>query len=426
MTAKETSAGIAFLCDQYGVILDVMRDEIGMGDRLAPGQTLADVADKASDEKIKNFLNELVEEGAAFDWEINVPMRGRLITLQFGGSRADSQRYMVVAAQSQRAALKLYEDLLQISNEQTNALRESMAASNRLGRKLHEYESVYRDLTAVNNELMDLQRQLHKQNAELVRLNKEKNQFLGMAAHDLRSPLGAIQAFADLLLGEMRNTLTDDEQSEILQTIRDESRSMLSMVEDLLDITSIEAGTVHLNIKEVDVEALVQRNVQRNRMLAAAKQIDLGAEFEPNLPTLHADPGKLEQVLNNLISNAIKYSHHGTQVLVSVKSVEPVKSVGTSADEGPQSAILLSFQDQGMGIDPAEVDRLFRPFGKTSNRTTGGERSTGLGLTIVKRIVESHGGTVDVESERGRGSIFRVLLPLHQPQKASTELGSGR
>jgi signal transduction histidine kinase len=405
MSGGSVSAGVALLCDEHGLIESVMRDEIGLDERLATGQTLYDMADRASGEKITNFLAELTSEQAAFDWEINVPVHGKLVTLQFGGSRTDPGRYMVVAAHSQRAAQRLYEDLLQMGNEQTNALRAAMADKSRLERKLDDFNSVYEQLSAVNNELVGLQRQLHKQNAELVRLSQEKDRFVGMAAHDLRSPLGIVHIYADLLFSDIGEGLGEDHK-DILWTIRDQSAKMLAMVEDLLDIARIESGTVRLNLEKVDPTQLIQRNVQRNRLLAAAKQIELKVHCEPDLPMIRADAGKIDQILNNLISNAIKYSQSETETTVTATFAQH----GANSVPGP--ALSITVKDQGIGIAPSEQALIFQPFGRTSNQTTGGESSTGLGLSIVKKMIESHRGEISVESASGVGTTFLVILPL--------------
>jgi signal transduction histidine kinase len=260
------------------------------------------------------------------------------------------------------------------------------------------------ELTRINNELVNLQRDLAKKNAELVSLNEQKNRFLGMAAHDLRGPLGVILSYSSFL-EEDAGHLLDDEQKEFVTTIKTTSRFMLQLVEELLDVTVIESGHLVLNPEPVDLCALTRRMVQMNRVFADHKNIAiegtiLDADASPTV-MVEADPGKIGQVLTNLLTNAVKYSPSGTTVSVAIQ-VDDTRATVSVSDEGP-------------GIPADELPKLFRTFGQTSNRPTAGESSTGLGLAIVKRIVEGHGGHVHVESTPGVGSTFSFSLPRNQP-----------
>ena len=234
------------------------------------------------------------------------------------------------------------------------------------------------------------------QNHELDLLNQQKNQFLGMAAHDMRNPLFVIEQFASILTGGMVGSLSD-EQEQLIDRIRANSEFMLRLVDELLDITKIESGTLQLNAEPTDLVDFIERNVALNRVVAEAKEIDLRFESPPALPPIEVDAAKLEQVLNNLISNAVKYSHNGTRVDVLL-----ARDAGT---------VRLSVQDEGQGIPADEQAELFEPFHQTSVRATEGEKSTGLGLAISKRIVTGHRGRIWVESEEGVGSTFHVELP---------------
>jgi signal transduction histidine kinase len=164
-----------------------------------------------------------------------------------------------------------------------------------------------------------------------------------------------------------------------------------------LDVAAIESGNLKLDLQPVDFAKLVQTNLNRNRLIAAHKNITLELEAE-SVPMALFDPAKMEQVVDNLITNAIKYSPPGSCARIRLQLV---------GDE-----ILLSVQDEGPGIPPAEMDKLFKPFQRTSVKSTGGEKSTGLGLAIVKRIVTGHGGRIWVESQTGLGSVFYVAVPI--------------
>lgn len=258
-----------------------------------------------------------------------------------------------------------------------------------------------KELQEVNQKLLEAQRELREKNKELEKVNAQKDRFLGMAAHDLRNPLGHISTVADILLEDLDGKITP-QQRELLEITRSSSHFMLDLVNDLLDIAKIESGKLNLNLQETDLAALVSRNVAQNTALADKKQIHLEVEVPDDLPPLTVDPGKIEQVLNNLISNAIKYSYPDTTVKIQLAR--------------QNDGVLLSVADAGQGIPVDEQDKLFQPFERTSVTTTGGEKSTGLGLAIVKRIVEGHHGKIWVESSPGKGSTFYVLLPMTQPQ----------
>jgi signal transduction histidine kinase len=252
------------------------------------------------------------------------------------------------------------------------------------------------ELLAANNDLHDLSRELHQRNAQLEELNNLKNQFLGIAAHDLRNPIGIILSFSELVLDTDTEPLTDT-QREILEMIRESSEFMLKLLHNLLDIAAIESGNLSLERVPVDLALLVRKNLVRNRLLADKKHIEIVEDVAHDMPTVLLDAGKIEQVLNNLVTNAIKFSNAGTTVTV------------CCATENEN--VLISVRDQGQGIPESEADKLFKPFSRTSVLATAGESSTGLGLAIVKRIIDGHGGSIVVESVVGEGTVFRISIP---------------
>jgi len=231
---------------------------------------------------------------------------------------------------------------------------------------------------------------------QLEQLNQLKTEFLGIASHDLRNPIGSILVLAELLGDEVSEVL-GAEQLGYLSDIRSLSKFMLELVEDFVDISSIESGNLHLNHRPSDLHKLLEHNVRLNAKLARKKCIHVDLQIEGALPILSVDEGKIEQVLNNLISNAVKFSQPGTAV-----------EVRAAVQDG---GVLISVHDQGPGIAEAERVKLFQPFGRTSVRSTAGERSTGLGLAISRRIVEAHGGHIWMESQVGLGSVFLFTLP---------------
>lgn len=246
--------------------------------------------------------------------------------------------------------------------------------------------------------LRESQQLLLQANTALSVTNKQLNQFVGIAAHDLRNPLTAVLGFAKLLRRPGQENPPTVQQDRFLTNIQSASEFMLRLVNDLLDVSRIEAGELNLDPRPMNLPALVEANLMLSRLHAEEKQIAIALEVGPDIPPVNVDPDKMEQVLSNLVSNALKFSEPGTEVRVSVHRF---------AD-----TIRLSVADAGQGIAEAERDNLFRPFSTTSTKTTRGEKSTGLGLVIVKKVVDGHGGRIEVDSQPGRGSTFTVVLPI--------------
>jgi len=383
-----------------------VRDDVHLSMRVSVGMPVSNLVDPAAQGKMAGFLAELQTREAAYDWEILVSIEGTLVPFHFAGARLEAG-YLIIAARSRNGLTQLNEELMLINNEQTNISRatakELALAVNRRGD--HD-DAIYEELTTLNNEMANLQRELAKKNAQLGQLNEQKNRLLGMAAHDLRTPLGAILSYAEFLEDDV-SVILNGEQREFLTRIRDLSDFMLHLVSDLLDVSAIEAGQLNLDRQPTNAIHLIQRVVKLSSVLAAKKEI--AVQFDPpdTSPELTLDAGKIEQVLDNLISNALKFSHSGTRVQVRL--------------ECTQEAVIVAVQDEGQGIPASDLPKLFRAFSRTSVRSTGGEKSTGLGLAIVRRIVEGHGGRIWVESKVGKGSTFFFTLPV---QAANAEPGT--
>jgi PAS domain S-box-containing protein len=239
--------------------------------------------------------------------------------------------------------------------------------------------------------------QLAAKNAQLAELNDVKNQMLGMAAHDLRNPLHVVNAASSLLLDKLARDVSEAEKRDLLDRIYKNSEFMLNLIDDLLDVAKIETGRLDLTLATGDLCGLIEENMAMNRVLARKKGIRLDFAPERGLPALRFDGSRLEQVLNNLISNALKFSPPGGTVTVRASRVD--------------GSVVVSVHDHGQGIPAKELELLFKPFSKTSVHSTAGEKSTGLGLAICRKIVEGHHGRIWAESEVSKGSVFSFSLP---------------
>lgn len=239
-----------------------------------------------------------------------------------------------------------------------------------------------------------LRNALRMSNQRLARLNEEKNRFLGMAAHDLRGPIGTIGVFADLILADVGNQLGSD-NVRALQTIKRSSTAMVHLIEELLDMSKIESGKHSLQLSHFNLKEFIDQRICQYSRMAQKKNIIL--EWACDGVTVCADAEKLTQVMDNLISNAMKYSWPGSRVRVEGHSLV--------------ECVEVRVQDWGPGISDAEIKKLFDPFFRGAAKPTAGEQSTGLGLPIVKGIISEHHGQVGVSSELGSGSIFWFRLP---------------
>ncbi len=233
---------------------------------------------------------------------------------------------------------------------------------------------------------------------QLSRANAAKNKFLGMAAHDLRNPLASIRGLSEFLRDGVVGPMTPD-QLELVTTIRDASQQMLEMVNDLLDVATIEAGELKLSITPTDLVDLIAKSVALANIEAAKKKTRIEMQADTPALVLETDAAKMKQVIDNLLSNAVKYSPPGSAVTVLIHR------------DDSQGACIFSVRDEGPGIPENERDKLFKDFGRLSVQPTGGEKSTGLGLAICRKIVEAHKGTIEARNLPLRGCDFRVTLP---------------
>ena len=234
--------------------------------------------------------------------------------------------------------------------------------------------------------------EINGKNIELQELNELKNKFLGIAAHDLRSPLTSVMGFTDLIL-ELE--LEEKEKKDYLITINRASKQMLALINDLLDVSAIESGKFEMNLRLGNLKEVVENRIKLISLSAQAKQIAIASTLE-DVSEIEFDKNRISQVLDNLLNNAIKFSKPETTIHVSLN----------------ESGEKVSFyvRDEGPGIHKKEMDKIFASFEKLSNQPTAGEKSTGLGMAIVKKIVDAHKGYIEVHSEVGKGTEFRVSL----------------
>jgi signal transduction histidine kinase/DNA-binding response OmpR family regulator len=245
-------------------------------------------------------------------------------------------------------------------------------------------------------QLSETNQQLRIAEAEAERANRAKSRFLASMSHELRTPLNAILGFSELLSDAAPRSFDDATRRRFIEQIHSSGKHLLQLINDILDLSKVEAGQMELQKQQVDVEGAVRDVIATVEPLARSKSIALRGEAAPDL-ALDADPGKLKQMLLNLLSNAIKFTPEGGAITVTAR-----RNVGW---------IEIAVADTGIGIAAADLDRLFGEFQQLDQEPGRRQEGTGLGLALTRRFAQLHGGTVSVASERGKGSTFTIRLP---------------
>ncbi|MEQ8208422.1 MAG: ATP-binding protein [Lacipirellulaceae bacterium] len=272
------------------------------------------------------------------------------------------------------------------------------AAFNRMLRQLLRQQDELKD---INSELDGKLDELAQANMRLHEMNQLKSDFLATVSHELRTPLNSIIGFSDLLKS---NPQLEEKYQRYASNIQTSGKSLLEMINDILDLAKIESGRMELRLSEFDIGSVVLTQCDMARPLSEKKRIELDCEIAPGLPQMHQDRGKLEQILNNLLSNAIKFTPDGGRIHVSVR-------------QDSRGDLRLTVIDTGIGISESDQVTIFDKFrqGTTvlpdGNAMTREYSGTGLGLSIVRELCRLLGGDITLESELGNGSEFTVILP---------------
>jgi signal transduction histidine kinase len=239
-------------------------------------------------------------------------------------------------------------------------------------------------------------REIEEKGRELETASKHKSQFLANMSHELRTPLNAILGYTELILDNICGDVSEKVR-DVLTRLEKSGRHLLALINDVLDLSKIEAGQLTLSLNNYSMQDVVQTVFMGVESLAAEKKLDLKAAVAPDLPPGHGDERRLSQVLLNLVGNAIKFTETG-EVRVEVKVSD--------------GAFRVAVSDTGPGIALSDQARIFEEFHQVDSSSTRKKGGTGLGLSIAKRIVEMHGGRIWVESSPGKGSTFWFTLPF--------------
>ncbi len=269
------------------------------------------------------------------------------------------------------------------------------AASQRFLQGLANHAALALENAALVNELKRNNQELAEANQKLKELDALKSRFLSIATHELRTPLSVILGYASMLQESVGERLNEEER-RMLQDAVSACKRLIRLVNSMLDISQIESGKMRMDVRAGDVRNVVQEVVSFFSNDAQKRKLKLHTEVPSRLPKIPLDAERIEQVLINLVGNALKFTPAGGNITVAVRT--------------HNEHVELSVHDTGVGIAPEEQKRLFEDFGRLRAAQSGDE-GTGLGLAIARRIVEAHSGRIAVESTPGQGSTFRVLLP---------------
>jgi PAS domain S-box-containing protein len=318
-----------------------------------------------------------------------------------------------------------YELTVRAQNGEETVVSYNAATFHNRDRKLQGVFAAARDVT----ELKRFERTLQEKNVELERASRMKSEFLATMSHELRTPLNAIigfsEALKDGLIGEMSAT-----QHEYIGDIFTSGQHLLSLINDILDLSKVEAGMMALELETVDLKSLLSNSLSIVKEKAAAQRIQIDLESGEDLGLPQLDTRKTKQIVYNLLSNAVKFSANGGRVTLRARRV-PRSAAGTLpgawavhsfplADNEYDEFLEICVGDNGIGISKENMGKLFQAFSQIDSSLARKFEGTGLGLAMVKQLAELHGGTVAVASAEGQGARFAVWLPMRKPDQAIT------
>jgi two-component system cell cycle sensor histidine kinase PleC len=260
-------------------------------------------------------------------------------------------------------------------------------------------------------QLSDLARKYEAEKIRAETANRAKSEFLANMSHELRTPLNAINGFSEIMVGEMFGPLGDSRYKEYAQDILSSGQHLLALINDILDMSKIEAGKMNLRFEPLALEDLAEDAIRLVRNRADAAGLSLELAFPP-LPEVEADYRALKQVLLNLLSNAVKFTPRGGRITVRAES----------RNDPLGERVRIIVRDSGIGIAPEDLARLAQPFEQIENQHAKTQQGTGLGLALTKSLVEMHGGMLDIQSAPGEGTAVSFSVPVHQTMPGTVSL----
>ncbi len=268
--------------------------------------------------------------------------------------------------------------------------------------QLMDLDKTHQRVAELEEELAKTKYQLFKSGQKLRQADRIQSDFIATVSHELRTPLNSIIGFAKLLLNQKIGPLNELQHTD-LSLIYDSAKHLLGLVNDILDLSKIEAGKIGLNKEKVSVEEIIVGVIASTYILIEDKPIELIEKIEPNLPKVYVDRARIRQVVINLLANAAKFTKTGTIAMHIYKMAE-----------NGQEFICFSVKDTGIGIKKEDIDKVFEPFRQIDSSVSRMVEGTGLGMSISSRLVRLHGGRIWVKSKIGQGSMFSFTVPINK------------
>lgn len=396
---KKEVPSIALLCSREGLITQVLHAGLSLAEPLV-GADFNTILKPGSIDKGRKFLKAIQAKRGVDGWQMDVTGKGGVCRLYFAGIQEGNQFAIVgVPTPIPVAVTCILRELLAGRNSGDVAEIAVRALLSERGEQ--ERDLTYRQLTRLNNELVSAQRDLISKNLELARRMEASALLLRAATHDLRQPVGAILVYSELLIEEALTTM-GAESLEFVHAIHASTEFMLRLLDDVADFSSDEAAAPR-RLESASLIEIVRQSLLLSRPLAERKQSNLVLRHKGAAPTVQADAPKLAKVFSSLIEYALQHSQSSAEIEVQVAL--------------KHKTALVSVRAEAPGITRDEIQDVFAPFRKSRARIAVGEPSTGLGLAIAKRVVEWHGGQIEMKVGNGMSAAFYVSLPS-APERA--------
>ncbi|WP_420316186.1 sensor histidine kinase [Ekhidna sp.] len=391
MDNENINKGFIVKCDSFGKVTEVKKNDLV---ELEVGEPLSKVVDISSLSKLLSFLSDLNKEESAIGWEVNFKTGNKFSNLYLAGLK-EKNDLIIIGATDVVETRKYYNNLMVMNNYQQNQLREALKENVKVKESLKQLES-FDEMTKINNEMANLQRELARKNRTLNELNEtleSKNQeldrFANIVSHDLKAPLHKIRGLFQIINAKYEDEF-NDEMKELFGMVTDSAVKMDTLINDILEYSK--AGKSDVAITNFKVADLLNESIS---------MIDLAQEYNfiipDDLPEISGSYIQLSQVITNLLSNAIKYHDR------------PTGNIEVSVERINNTYYQFSVKDDGPGIPEKYHEKVFEPFETVHGQNR--DDSTGVGLAIVKKLVEQNQGNIGLNSEVGKGTTFWFTWP---------------
>jgi PAS domain S-box-containing protein len=378
-----------------GKITDVNKSTENVTGRTREQLIGSDFSDYFTDpENAKAGYKKVFNDGFVRDYELAIRhANGDITPVFYNASVYKDEKGQVIGI---FAAARDISERKQTEQELNSQYKKLEAQTEELQSQSEELQTQSEELRSTSEELQEQNVRLAAKSIEVEEANRLKSEFLSNMSHELRTPLNSIMALSNVLIQRSKNKLSNEENS-YLEIIERNGRNLLKLINDILDLSKIEAGKVEISLKQTNIATLLENVHENLRPLATKKGLDFTIQVQDNIPLVETDEARLQQVLTNIIGNALKFTEKG-QVSINTETVN--------------DCINISISDTGIGIPKSDLPHIFDKFRQVDGTSSRTYEGTGLGLSIVFEQVNIIGGKINVESEIGKGSVFTISIPI--------------